>query len=275
MDRGNTGAFKGRNAGFWRVEKHAHHQFPQHVQYSSSLLRFCEMGIGGFSLGRFELFPSFSAITFSIRSSKMSVTFSAVFAEVSANGIPYLLAESLSSYPKLGPNWWRRPCASPYPVCYLPACIPLSGWCSCSSPRTTCGYCRRSPCRWGHRQWGCHQLRGSNRWWWCGNVPAQRCPTTQYDSQYQHNLDPLVSLVDILDFLHRGTGYEIDADGVEHVLRELVFLHEWACTANRMSKLDFPTPLLPISSTFMLRSLPNMHCTSRFPLAFLWIPRWL
>ena len=52
--------------------------------------------------------------------------------------------------------------------------------------------------------------------------------------------------------------YEINADGCEHILGELIFLHDRSLTAKRVRRLDLPTPLLPIKSTFMLRSLSLM-----------------
>lgn len=62
--------------------------------------------------------------------------------------------------------------------------------------------------------------------------------------------------------------YEVDADGVEEVSLELVFLRGGAVTENLMSRQDLPTPLLPISRIFRLYVLRKDGVTSPNALPF-------
>ena len=56
--------------------------------------------------------------------------------------------------------------------------------------------------------------------------------------------------------------YEVDADGVEEVSLELVFLRGGAVTENLMSRQDLPTPLLPMMSVLRVQVLSEVHLTN-------------
>ena len=72
-----------------------------------------------------------------------------------------------------------------------------------------------------------------------------------------------------MTFYDRENGYEIDSDGVEEILGELIFLNTGRRTANLMRRLDLPTPLFPIKRIFMLRSLRYLTIiTIRCPWAY-------
>lgn len=149
---------------------------------------------------------------------------------------------------------WTPPCVNPCPAYCRWGWWRLSDWRSCSFIRTTCWRSRSCLCRWDRTQSWCHLRPCSIRWWWSETFPGQPYPTMlrwwvpallwPSNHFYQHT-----SLSALYEY------YEIDSDRVEHVLREFIFLGYYWSTANRISRLDFPTPLFPISRTFIVRSL--------------------
>ena len=201
------------------------YQFPQQLQYYYEFLRFCDNGWGGFSFGLDDTLFSLLFIIRYTKFSNISFTFCPDLAEVSAKGILNFYADYRPSYLASVPPQWKLLSWSPCLTCCRWGCWRSSGWRSCSSPHTTCWHSRSCRDRSDRRRWGCHQRHDSTRWWWSWIAPGRRCPTG-IRKCVRVQLWPSPRFCQRTWLSAWPHKYEINADGVEHVLRELVLLHD-------------------------------------------------